>query len=466
MTSLINFQRISLQSAAAIFSLLVAGLILLFPPDMLSSLEVKAAALMVVTIGFWATSIIPEHITALLFFLFAMLFSISPPDVVFAGFASTAVWLVFGGLVIGVAITATGLGKRVANRVALQLEGEYPKIIGGLVLVGIFFSFVMPSAMGRVVLLTPIAIAIADHFGFQKGSNGRTGVLLATILGSYMSAFAILPANVPNMVLIGMAETQYGISPLYGSYLLLHFPVLGLLKALLVAGLIVWFYPDKPQISVNQAMLKKEEMSGSEYLLSAALLVLLALWMTDFVHHISPAWVTLGGAIFLLFPGIAIVSKQQFNQKINWASLFFVAGILGLGGVINHTGLGHSLARQLLSLLPLNAQNDFLNFVSIALASTVTGIVTTLPGVPAVFTPLSEGLSQATGMPLQTVIMIQVLGFSTPVFPYQAPPIIIGMQLAGEKFSSAVKLCFVLAVLTLLFLLPVNYVWWKIVGWI
>ena len=225
---MLNFKTVNIKSVASKLSMVVAVLILLFPPDMLSALEVKAAALMVVTIGFWATGIIPEHITALLFFLLAMLFSIAPPDVVFAGFSSTAVWLVFGGLVIGVAITATGLGKRVANRVALQLEGEYPRIIWGLMLVGIFFSFVMPSAMGRVVLLTPIAIAIADHFGFQKGTNGRTGVLLATIFGSYIPAFAILPANVPNMVLIGMAETQYGISPLYGEYFLLHFPVLGL----------------------------------------------------------------------------------------------------------------------------------------------------------------------------------------------------------------------------------------------
>ena len=96
----------------------------------------------------------------------------------------------------------------------------------------------------------------------------------------------------------------------------------------------------------------------------------------------------------------------------------------------------------------------------------VTGIVTTLPGVPAVFTPLSEGISRATGMELQTVIMMQVLGFSTPILPYQAPPIIIGMQLAGEKFSSAVKLCLILAAITIVFLLPVNYVWWKITGWL
>lgn len=459
-------ETVNLRSLVSKLSVVAAATLLLFPPEILSPLEVKAAALMLVTIGFWATSIIPEHITALLFFLLAMLFSISPPDVVFAGFASAAVWLVFGGLVIGVAISSTGLGKRVATRVALQLEGEYPKIIGGLVLVGILFSFIMPSAMGRVVLLTPIAIAIADHFGFYKGSKGRTGVLLATIMGSYMSAFAILPANVPNMVLIGMAETQYDISPLYGSYFLLHFPVLGLLKAFLVVGLILWFYPDEPNISANPAMSEKDEMSCNEYLLSSILLALLALWMTDFAHHVSPAWVTLGGAIFLLFPGVEIVTKQQFNQKINWSSLFFVAGILGLGGVINNTGLGHTLARQLLSLLPLSMHNDFLNFSSIAFASTVTGIVTTLPGVPAVFTPLSEGISQTTGMSLQTVIMMQVLGFSTPILPYQAPPIIVGMQLAGEKLFSAIKLCSVLAAFTLLFLLPLNYVWWKVIGWI
>ena len=38
-----------------------------------------------------------------------MLFSVSPGHVVFSGFASSVVWLVFGGLVLGVAIKRTGL---------------------------------------------------------------------------------------------------------------------------------------------------------------------------------------------------------------------------------------------------------------------------------------------------------------------------------------------------------------------
>ena len=82
---------------------------------------------------------------------------------------------------------------------------------------------------------------------------------------------------------------------------------------------------------------------------------------------------------------------------MNWASIIFITGILGLGSMINHSGLGHTLAEKILALLPLGEQQNYLNFASISFASALTGVATTLPGVPAVFTPLSDTLSQATG---------------------------------------------------------------------
>ena len=48
------------------------------------------------------------------------------------------------------------------------------------------------------------------------------------------------------MVLLGVAETLYGVSPSHAAYLLLHFPVLGLLYAIVPAGLICWLFPDQP----------------------------------------------------------------------------------------------------------------------------------------------------------------------------------------------------------------------------
>ncbi len=450
----------------ALFTTAAAIALLASPPATLSPAETRVAALAMLTIGFWATGILPEHITSLLFFVLAMLFSVAAPATVFSGFTSTAVWLIFGGLVIGVAIMKTGLGQRVAARAASRLDGSYARIITGLVAAGVLFSFLMPSAMGRVVLLTPIAEAIAGHFGFKRGSRGRTGVILATILGSFIPAFGILPANVPNMVLVGMAGTQYQVSLLYGSYLLLHFPVLGLVKAALIVALILWFYPDAPGKVPHTELTLSGDVTRDERILSWSLFIMLGLWMTDFLHHVSPAWIALAGAVFLMLPGIAIIGRQQFNQKINWASLVFVAGILGLGAMINQSGLGDTLARKLINVLPLDTRQPFLSYLSVSLASTVTGVATTLPGVPAVFTPLSEGIAQATGLPVRTVLMMQVLGFSTPLFPYQAPPIIIGMQLSGERIADAGRICILLALITIFLLLPLNYLWWQILGWL
>ncbi|MCI5137597.1 MAG: SLC13 family permease [Candidatus Electrothrix sp. AR1] len=457
--------KISLRFIFVVFSLVGAVTLLKFSPYC-SSIPEKAAVLALLTLVFWATALIPEHLTALLFFLLAMVFSLAGPGVIFAGFGSAAIWLIFGGLVIGIAISSTGLGARIARFAAIWLHGSYLKIISGLVAAGLLFSFLMPSAMGRVVLLTPIALSLADHFGFKEGSKGRTGVLLAIILGTYIPAIGILPANVPNMVLVGMAETQYHLSILYGTYLLLHFPLLSFVKAVLIIALIFFFFPDRPVALPEQEKQAAVKFSRNELILSLVLAGMLGLWITDFLHHVSPAWVALGGALILLMPGVDIVGKKAFNQKINWGAIIFVAGILGVGGMINHTGLGRIIAAGITDLLPLGEHQNFINYMSISLAAALTGMLTTLPAVPAVLTPLSDSLAQATGLPIQTLLMMQVLGFSTIMLPYQAPPIVVGMQLSGEKLMDAAKICLSLALITGFILLPLNFFWWKLLDWL
>lgn len=461
--------EIALNKSKIIISLLalVVGLILILsPPASLSTSESIVAALVVIVLTFWVTGIIPEHLTALLFFAVAMIFSITPAHVAFAGFSSAAFWLVFAGMVIGVGINTTGLGKRVAGRVALHLSGNYFQLISGLVFIGVIFAFLMPSAMGRIILLVPIALSVTQTFGFKKGSNGYIGVVLAVVLGAFAPAFAILPANVANMILSGMTESLYQYAPLYGEYLLLHFPVLGFLKALVIIALILWLYPDTPKLIIPETNEENDRITRKELLLSVVLLVLIIFWVTDFIHHVSPAWVALAGAIFLLMPKVAIVTKQQLSEKMNYNSLLFVGGVLGLGSIISYSGLGNSLAKLLIDYFPLNPNTPFINYMSLSVSSMLTGIVTTLPGVPAVLTPLAGELAQASGLTIESVVMTQVLGFSVTLFPYQAPPILIGMQLAGVRMSVALKVSVYLSLISVLFLLPLNYWWWLLLGWI
>jgi anion transporter len=444
----------------------IAGIYLLVsPPLALGSEQGRAAGLAVIAIGLWATGALPEHITALLFFLLAMLLNIAPAKVIFSGFASGALWMIYAGLVIALAMKTTGLSQRLARSIALRVSHSYLHLITGLIVVGMVLGFLMPSSMARSTLLIPISLSLAEHVGFGPGSKGRTGIVLAAAFGAFLPNFSILTANVPNLVLLGAAEAQAGVVPHYGAYLLLHFPVLGLLKAILIVALIHWRYHDEPG-SLSPEDTPHTPLSRSEWRMAVILFLALAMWLTDSVHHISPAWIGLTAAIVLLLPRIGLVSARQFTTEVNYSPMLFVAGVLGLAALLAQSGIGARLAHVLTGVLPLAPGHNLLNFISLTVTSVVTGIVATLPGVPAILTPLAQQLAHSAGLPVETVLMTQVIGFSTPLFLYQAAPLVVAMQLAGEKTRAAIVLCLQLALVTLLVLLPLDYLWWRLLGWL
>jgi hypothetical protein len=61
--------------------------------------------------------------------------------------------------------------------------------------------------------------------------------------------------------------------------------------------------------------------------------------------------------------------------------------------------------------------------------------------------------------------MTIVLGFTTAIFPYQVPPMLVGAQVAGLKLRRVLRITVPLAVMSLCVLLPINYFWWRAIGY-
>jgi len=446
--------------------LLIASVVVVFilpPPTGIAAETMHAGALTLFAIACWATGVLPEHVTALAFFFLAMLFSVASPNVVFSGFLSTALWLVFSGLVIGVAIKRTGLGEWLAQTFMGLFGTSYASLVSGLVLIGMTLTFVMPSTIGRTLLLIPLVTALADRLGFAEGTPGRTGMVMAAALGTYMPAAAVLPANIPNVALAGVSETLYGLTFHYGSYLLWHMPVTGILKAIAIVMLICWLFPAtmRPRVRV----LALPPMTPDQQVLVCVLLAALGLWMSDAFHHISPAWVGLGIALFCVLPGVELVPLAAFNEHTSLSSLLYMAGILGMSAMVAQSGLGQLLGRTLLGLLPLEPGQDPANFAVLVGMSTTVSLITTTVGVPAVLSPMAPELATAAAWPLLTVLMTQVIGYSTVIFPYQAPPLVLAMQLGGVHPAAGIRLTLTLAAVTLIVLTPLNYLWWNLFGY-
>ncbi|MDN2488246.1 anion permease [Kosakonia sacchari] len=415
-----------------------------------------------ITIVLWATSLLPEFITALLFFTAAMVAKIAPPDVIFGGFASSAFWLVFSGFVLGVAIRKTGLADRAARALSAKLTDSWLQMVASVVLLSYALAFVMPSNMGRIALLMPIVAAMAARAGINEGTRSWYGLALAVGFGTFQLSATILPANVPNLVMSGAAEGSYGIHLNYVPYLLLHTPVLGILKGLILIGLICWLFPGRPSAPREQT--PSEPMSREEKRLAWMLAVVLTLWVTESWHGIGPAWTGLAAACVTLLPRVGFITGDEFSSGVNIRTCIYVAGILGLAITVTQTGIGSAVGDALLHVMPLDSARPFTSFLALTGITTALNFIMTANGVPALFTTLAQSFADATGFPLLSVIMIQVLGYSTPLLPYQASPIVVAMALGKVPARSGMLLCLALAVVTYLVLLPLDYAWFSMLG--
>ncbi|KAA0552889.1 MULTISPECIES: SLC13 family permease [Citrobacter] len=415
-----------------------------------------------ITILLWATSLLPEFITALLFFAVAMVAKIAPADVIFGGFASSAFWLVFSGFVLGIAIRKTGLADRAARALSSRLTDSWPLMVASVVLLSYALAFVMPSNMGRIALLMPIVAAMAKRAGINEGTRAWYGLALAVGFGTFQLSATILPANVPNLVMSGAAEGSYGIHLNYLPYLLLHTPVLGWLKGAVLIMLICWLFPGKPH--APRDLTPAEPMSRDEKRLAWMLAVVLLLWVSESWHGIGPAWTGLAAAVITLLPRVGFINGDEFSSGVNIRTCIYVAGILGLAITVTQTGIGNAVGEALLQVMPLDEEKPFTSFLALTGITTALNFIMTANGVPALYTTLAQSFADATGFPLLSVIMIQVLGYSTPLLPYQASPIVVAMALGKVPARAGMLLCIALATATYLLLLPLDYLWFSVLG--
>ena len=454
------------RSLLIVLVALVAGAVLALPvPVETSANALPALALTIFTIGLWATGALPEHITAVAFFVIALGFSVAPPEIVFSGLRSSAFWLVFGGVVIGVAAERTGLGRYMAHFFTRRLDTSHPQLITGIVVGAVALAFLIPSSMGRLVILMPIVLGLADNLGLEPGSKGRTGMALATTLGTFYVPLTILPANLPNVVLAGVSDTLYDLPITYGVYLLMNFPVTGVIKGGFLVAMICFMFRDEiPKAPERNRDPQTLDSDGRRLMM--ILSVALIAWATDFAHGISPGFIAMAAAFCCLFPGIGVVRPGAFKTSVGYQTLLYVIAILGVGAVISTSGAGTFIANEILKVVHFSPVETVHTYAAFSGLSMVFSMFATLPGAITIIAPFAEQVADSCILSLIVVMIMIVNGFSTLFLPYQSAPIMVGLRLSNVSLATAARVMLPLAVITIVLLLPLNFLWWQWLGYL
>ena len=272
-------------------------------------------------------------------FLFWALRIVTFP-VAFSGFANDTAWFLFGALLLGVVATRSGIARRIAYFVMLRVGVTYPRILLSLIVTDFLLTFIVPSGIARVVIMASIALGLAEAFNSPPGSNVSRGMFL--VLSYTANIFdKMIIAGAGSITARGLIEKIGGVEVLW-SYWFVAFLPCSIITVLVAWWLTLKLYPpEKVALEGGYDYLRAEMTKlGSLSLLEkkAALLMTAAilLWLTDFLHHISPSVIGIGVGLFALLPRVGVLEIEDM-KRLNYLPVFFVAAAISMGTVMQAT---------------------------------------------------------------------------------------------------------------------------------
>ncbi|MBM7867392.1 cyclic nucleotide-binding domain-containing protein [Heliobacterium gestii] len=408
--------------ALLIFVVLVESLLSIFLHSLgmkgshIALLQIIAAAAL-----FWSVDVVSPHAVALCLPLAAVLLHAATPTAAFSGFSNSSWFLILGVSALTAGISRTGL----MYRLALLVMKRFPPNYGGQTLAwaitGMLLTPVIPSANGRVALMTPMLVALSETLRLPAGSSASVGLAMSCLLGFGHMSFLFMNGAAVCYVVLGLLPQPLAQSLSYQTWFLTAAP-LGLPFFLLSLLAILLLFPYKSQLVIKPAMIEAQlkvlgALTGEEKVCLLATSFSLIGFLTQSWHRIDGAWVALT-SFLILYVG-AVLTDQTIRSGIDWGFLITFGSMLGFGNAMKEAGLTDALSRLLQPLLQSVMGSPLIFLLSVALYITLLRFV--LPISPGLLvgmltvTPLCE----AMGLSPLLVGLIMLMACNPWILPNQ-----------------------------------------------
>jgi sodium-dependent dicarboxylate transporter 2/3/5 len=442
---------------------LVAGplalLLLLAVP--VPGLEREAARLLpvlVFTLIWWISEAVPLPVTAVLGPALAVVCGVGPAAEIFAPFGDPIVLFFFGSFVLAAAMSSTGLDRRFAlvvlSRHAVAASPLRTLAAFALLTAGIS-AWVNNTA--TTAMLCPIALSVLAAFArgveAEAGSpvdlqrlRFGTALMLTVAWGSSIGGIATPVGTAPNLIVLGQLDRLAGTRIPFLHWMMLAFPVLVGMLALLVLYLRRALPPESGtgtgglEVAAERAALGP--LSRAERNVLGVFLATVSLWVLPGVLAVAlgpeaPAVRQLSGllpeSVVALLGAAALFAvpadwrARRFTLgwseavRLDWGTLLLFGGGLALGGAMFRTGLAATLGEGLVALTgadSLVGLTFLFAAVAIVLTETTSNVATsTMVG------PLAIAAAQAAGVsPVPPAVAVALASSMAFMLPVSTPP--------------------------------------------
>lgn len=321
-------------------------------PEGMSAAGKATLAVLVWATTMWITEALPVGITGLIIpMLLVMGGAAAKFPAAASGFTQPVAFLTLAAFIFAAIIQAAGLDRRIALTLLKKFRvKEVGGIIWSMFGVNLVLSFIIPAANARAATLLPVVNGITRLFGDTPEERaGKKAIVIQTLVyGSMISGMCIMTAHLPNLILVGLFDTELGLHLSYFNWFLLQWPYL------FMFAITQWWvrrYFKTRGVKIPGGIEKVKEMraelpktSQTEWLILAVFALVGLMWMTESLHKIKAHNAALMGIAVMFIPGLFGFKWKMLQDRTIWGTWLLLAGALSMSATMGTSGLAGWLA--------------------------------------------------------------------------------------------------------------------------
>lgn len=399
----------------------------------------------------WMTEAAPIPVTSLLPLVLFPLFGMGTMAEVAAPYANSVVFLVMGGVILGLATEKSNLHLRVALLTIRMIGTKPAQIVLGLMAASAFIS-AWVSNTATAVIMVPIAVSIVQLVRNvdpeAAGKKFAASMLLGVAYGVTIGSTATLIGQPPMALMKAYLVETHGYDLQFGLWMLVGVPwaiVLLVIGWLVLTKLV--FRPEVDKIPGGKQMIKDElaklgKVTTPERRMAMIFVMAIFFWVfvpfiadipavaeyLPFLAEISDTQVAIAAAIVcFLVPaekrsvdpkGTALL-RWSASKEVPWGLLLLFGGGLSLSAMFTATGFSEWVGNQVEGL-------EGVPTWAIVLVVIVVGLVltelTSNTATSAAFFPIFGAVAVGLGMdPLLMTVAVTLAVCSAFMLPVATP---------------------------------------------
>jgi sodium-dependent dicarboxylate transporter 2/3/5 len=439
-----------------------------FAPLRLDLTEKHALAITVFMIVAWITEALPHAVTGIIGCYLFWVLNVVGFEAAFSGFADQTPWFLFGAGLIGMMATKSGLARRLAYMVMANVGAGYSRLLLGFILSSFLLTFLVPSGIACVIIMAAVAAGVMDIFGLGRGSNVGRGIFV-TLTCTAGTFDKMVIAGASSILGRGMIEKITGIQVYWSQWLLAFFPC-AVVTIFFTWRLVVWIYPpEKESLEggakfLQELLAKMGPWNRDEKRSLFLMLIGIALWSTDLIHHISPAVIGIGVGLLATVPGVGVLDQEDL-KRLNYLPVFFTAAAISMGNVLVQTKALNTMTAIMFDWMrPL-----ITNVYSVALIPYWTAFCYHIflgneLSMLATSMPPLLSFAKSSGIHPLPIALVWAFAAGGKIFVYQSGVMVAGYSYGYFKATDLLRVGFCLTVVESVVLLLIVPFYWPLIG--